>query len=203
VDFSLSKLETNLATRRIPCSPRQHSSVSKKRAAVAAVLRFDSPPVSISGAPEVLLMTRSHRSNDRWAGQVCLPGGHEARGDRDLVSTATRETREELGIDLTSSARLIGRLGGVRAIARRRVRPLRITPFIFVQTAPIVIDLGEEAADSFWLPLDRAAAGELDSEYEYQVGPVPVKFPCWRYEGHVVWGLTYRMLRELLRVVEK
>jgi 8-oxo-dGTP pyrophosphatase MutT (NUDIX family) len=193
VDLSLSKFETNLAARRIPTSPRL---LNKKRAAVAAVLRFD------RGAPDVLLMTRATRRDDRWSGQVCFPGGKEAKGDRSLVDTAMRETREELGIDLESSGRMIGRLNNVRALARLRVRPMKISPFIFVQTAPMDVVLGDEATNHFWLPLDRAAAGEFDSEYEYQVGPVPMQFPCWRYEGHVVWGLTYRMLRELLRKVE-
>jgi len=33
------------------------------------------------------------------------------------------------------------------------------------------------------------------------LGPETRQLPCWQYQGHVVWGLTYRMLDDLLRLV--
>ena len=48
---------------------------------------------------EVLLMKRAEREGDRWSGQIGLPGGHEEEADQDLVETARRESREEVGVD--------------------------------------------------------------------------------------------------------
>ncbi len=165
------------------------------RAAVAAILRFD------RGATEVLLIQRSERPGDRWSGQVALPGGRFDDTDRDLLHTAIRETREEVGLDLERGARVLGRLGATRAVAKGKVLPMTITPYVFhlEQEQPVV--LNAEATAHFWLPLDVAATGALDAPYDYRFGPVPMTLPSWRYEGRTVWGLTHKMLGGLLGVV--
>lgn len=190
VDLSLPRFERGLAGLAI-----DDPATADARSAVAALLRFD------RGAPDVLLMKRAERADDRWSGQISMPGGREAGVDPDLRATAVRETREEVGVDLEGGARFIGRLQPVQAVARGRIEPMIIAPFVFVQTGPVALSLGHEAQDAFWLPLDRAAAGELSGEYLYRLGPDTWPLPCWRYQGHVIWGLTYRMLGDLLRLV--
>jgi len=191
MDLSLERFETRLASHR-PGDPI--ISLPSRRAAVAALLRFDRGPA------EVLLMQRATREGDRWSGQVSMPGGRHDERDPDLLATAIRETREEVGVDL-SRARLLGRLDGVQAIARGKALPMTITPFVFVQRDAQPTVLGEEAAAAFWLPLDRAASGALDDTYHWRLGPVPVPMPCWKWNGFVVWGLTYRMLGGLIALV--
>ncbi len=161
-------------------------------AAVAAVLRYQ------GDAPEVLLMVRAEREGDPWSGHVSLPGGRATRRDASLVETAVRETREELGVDLASSARVVGRLRPLRTLRKDGLWPLLILPFVFVAEGPLPITPGPEAAAAFWLPLDRAARGELSSTHRWRLGPIEKAFPCWRFEDQVVWGLTYRMLTDLL-----
>ena len=168
---------------------------ARDMAAVAAVVRF------AGGCSEVLLMRRAERQGDRWSGHVSFPGGREEEGDDDLLVTARRETREELGLDLDECARYLGPLDPVRAIAKGRLLPTGIAPFVFVQTKEQPIVLSEEATRAFWLPLDLAASGKLDDTYDYRLGPTRMSLPCWRYDGETVWGLTYRMLRELLDLV--
>ncbi len=164
---------------------------------MAALLRFERE------APDVLLMRRMTRASDRWSGQISFPGGREEQSDADLIETAMRETREEVGVDLRSCARLLGQLDVVRAIAGSGLLPMSITPYVFVQEQAPEIELGEEADAAFWLPLDRAARGELDDVYPYRKGPVTLNMGCWRYEQHIVWGLTYRMLQSLLGLVRE
>ncbi len=163
-----------------------------RRAAVAALLRFD------RGAPEVLLMKRIERDGDRWSGHVSFPGGNQHPDDPDLVATAVRETVEEVGIDLSSAGRLLGRLDSVIPLSRTGPVPMTVTPFVFELTTEVDPVPGDEAESVFWLPLDRVLAGELDSEFEYLYGPQPMMLPCWRFDGYVVWGLTYRLLRDLI-----
>ena len=189
--LSLETIERRLA-RHEPARP---SRLAPTRAAVAAVLRFDRP------AAEVLLMERAPRAGDRWSGQVSFPGGREEPEDPDLLATAVRETREEVGLDIAACARPLGCLDPVRAVARGKLLPMSVTPFVFAQTRAAPLTLGVEAAAAFWLPLDRALSGELAAVHEHRVGPTRLSFPCWRYQGHTIWGLTYRMLGDLLRVI--
>lgn len=202
MDLSRRRFEHRLAAHRVPELTRQEAhrearqeAKTTRRSAVAAVLRFD------RGAPDVLLMQRVVRAGDLWSGHISLPGGGESPADADLVATAMRETLEEVGVDLRSSAQLLGRLAPVPAVARGRTQPMVIAPYVFVQTGPAPIVLGPEAQHAFWLPLDRAAAGELSGEHAYELDGAVRRFPCWRYQGHVVWGLTYHMLADLLQVV--
>lgn len=190
MDLSPQRFEQRLAALRVE-DPR----TADLRTAVAMLLRFD------RGVPDVLLMKRVERADDRWSGHISLPGGRESPSDADLLATAVRETREEVGVDLHAGARLIGRLEPVRAVARGRVEPMIIAPFVFLQTGPVTVELGHEAQQAFWFPLDRAVSGELTDEYRYVLGPETRILPSWRYEGHVVWGLTYRMLDDLLGLV--
>jgi 8-oxo-dGTP pyrophosphatase MutT (NUDIX family) len=190
-DLSLQRFEERLSRYR----PSEVRLLTPERAAVAVLLRFE------RAAPDVLLMRRVARADDRWSGHVSFPGGRAEPGDASLLDTAVREAREEVGLDLVASARPLGRLDGIRAIARGRFLPMSITPFVFLQTRAEEPTLGEEAARTFWLPLDRVVAGDLDDRHVVRFGPVSRAFRCWRFGDDVVWGLTYRMIRNLLSVV--
>ena len=182
----------HIARRLAAHRPRDPVLAGDKRAAVAAIIRF-------RDEPEVLLMERASHPDDRWSGHVSFPGGREAQGDRDLVATAVRETHEEVGLDL-EGAEMLGRLDGLRAVARGRVLPMVIVPYVFRHDADQRLALGAEAVTTFWLPLCEAASGRLDAVHPYKMGPARWKLPCFRYRGFTIWGLTYDMLSNLLGV---
>jgi len=163
-----------------------------RRAAVAVILR-----ASPAGR-DLLLMRRVLHERDPWSGHVSLPGGTQERDDADLLGTALRETREEVGVDLGEQGSLLCRLGPVPAIGRGRRLPMDITPFVFRLEQQVVPVIGQEAEAVFWLPLERAVAGEFDGWHTWRDGPLQRRLPCWTYEGHVVWGLTYTMIQQVL-----
>jgi 8-oxo-dGTP pyrophosphatase MutT (NUDIX family) len=157
----------------------------RKRAAVAIVLYGE----------RVLLMKRVERAGDPWSGHISLPGGGYQATDGDLQTTAIRETREELGLDL-SSARVLGQLGPLAPMTSGPMG-IEVTPFVFATDVPLEPQCGPEAARAFWLPLPLAASGALDDVYTY---PGTTRtFPSWRYEDDVIWGLTWRILSDLLQ----
>ena len=188
--LSLEQFESRLRGRK----PQEIAASS--RAAVAALLRFED-----QANPEVLLMRRAESETDRWSGQVCFPGGRAEPEDPDLQATAIRETHEELGFALEQCSRFLGPMDPLQAIARGRPLSTSISPFVYQQTQAPEIRLGPEAAHSFWLPLSRAATGEFNSTFEYTAGEQRIPFPCWRYEGEVIWGLTFKMIGSLIQMV--
>jgi 8-oxo-dGTP pyrophosphatase MutT (NUDIX family) len=165
-----------------------------RRAAVAILLR--------GNEPEVLLMRRIEREGDRWSGQIGLPGGHKDENDADLVATAMRETREEVGLDLAREAELAGVLPAVQAKARGFLLPMWITPVVFVARGEPEPVPGPEAIEAFWFPLARARRGEFASTHTYLRGEEQRVLPAWRFEERVVWGLTYEILGGFLRVLD-
>lgn len=161
-----------------------------RRAAVAAVIH-----AAHGTGPHVLLMKRVERLGDPWSGHISLPGGgYHAGEDPDLLATAMRETREELGFEL-DRAQLLGNLAplGPRMAGPT---PIEVTPFVFRCSVPPEITCGPEALAAFWLPLDIALSGALDKPFTYPNSQMT--FPSWDFEGHVIWGLTRRILDDLV-----
>jgi len=165
-----------------------------RQAAVACILSESGERLS------VLLMRRAERAGDRWSGQVSFPGGHAEPEDSDLAATACRETLEEVGVKLDPGA-LLGCLPSRRAKARGAPVATLITPFVFALEEPPEPRLGPEATRAFWLPLARAAAGELDAEHRLDTGSEVLTLSAWSYAGETVWGMTHQMLRELLALI--
>jgi 8-oxo-dGTP pyrophosphatase MutT (NUDIX family) len=83
-----------------------------------------------------------------------LPKGH-ADGDETPEAAATREVREETGVD----AELIGELGDVRYCYQRAGRQVEklVRFYLFEYRSGDVADHDHEIEDARWMPLAEAA----------------------------------------------
>lgn len=191
--------EPNLRARLATHQPRlRPTSAATPFAAVAAIVRYPRQT-----APEVLLIRRTSKLSDPWSGHMAFPGGRKERGDPDLIATAIRETREEVGVDLREAGEHLGRLDDVQAISRARPMDLIIVPQVFLLTEPVSLTLQEtEVAEALWAPLDPMLAGEVDAVRRYEHEGQSMDLPGYRVGEHVVWGLTYRMLELLFEVAQ-
>ncbi len=161
-----------------------------RRAAVAVVLKDGSRGL------EILFIRRAEHPHDPWSGQMAFPGGRMEPGDAELRNTAVRETAEEIGLDL-GSADFLGALDEVRAMARLRPMNLAIAPFVFRLHKDSPLRLSDEVTSAHWLPLEELLSTRHLSSLDYDHQGQPLRFPCLRYEGVVIWGLTYRMFASL------
>lgn len=164
-----------------------------RRAAVALVLRE-----ADDGRPELLFIRRAEHEKDPWSGHMGFPGGRAERGDASLEATAVRETLEETGIDLVRHGAKLGDLDEVRALARGKPVDLVIAPFVFRLRRPVDGRPSREVVSLHWIALDRlldpASRGTLHYEHE----GARLELPCFRIDGLVIWGLTYRMFENLV-----
>ena len=167
----------------------------RKKAAVAAILRDGEAGI------EVLLIRRADREGDPWSGQMALPGGRHDPTDSDLLHTAMRETEEEVGLTLPPSS-LVAPLDDLEAVARGVRTGLIIRPYVFfLEGSEPQLHPNHEVAETLWTPLAPLHAGTRDTEYPYAMGEKVWKLPAWDINGRIVWGLTHRILSNLLERV--
>jgi 8-oxo-dGTP pyrophosphatase MutT (NUDIX family) len=166
------------------------------RAAVAAVLRQRA-----EGA-ELLFIHRAEDPSDPWSGHMAFPGGRVEPRDEDPLAAAIRETREEVGLELDAVGESFGRLADVRAIGRGKPLSMVITPFVFaVNRAPPLVPNYEVAA-IVWVPVRFITDRSNRETMPYRRGDLSLELPCYRYQGHLIWGMTLGMVDELLSLVE-
>ena len=165
------------------------------RAAVAAVLR------PYPGGAELLFIHRAEDPRDPWSGHMAFPGGRVDPNDVDPYSAVLRETREEVGLDLTADAEQVGRLSDVRAVGRGRPLSMVISPFVFaLEKAPELVT-NHEVAEAVWVPLDFLADRSNRSTTPYRRNGLSLELPCYRYGDHLIWGMTLGMADELLSLI--
>ena len=145
---------------------------------------------------EALFIRRAERADDPWSGHIALPGGRREAGDADRLATAVRETQEEVGVALQSSA-LLGELDDL-APSVPRLPPLVIRPYVFGFASRPDARLSDEVAGVMWLPLPELAA--CDGKAEVTVRGAATEVACYSYGGVVIWGLTYRILSGFLKL---
>ena len=164
------------------------------QAAVAMVLRDSSV------GPEILFITRAASPEDPWSGQVAFPGGRREPEDRDLIETVTRETLEEVNLDLNQHQR-IGMLDELSG--RRATQPAGIViscPVYWIDPhQPVELIPNYEVGAIDWVPLAHLTDPANHTELTFNFSDQP--FPAIRFPGgeKTLWGLTFRFVRQLLK----
>ena len=185
--LSFSEIKRRLDERQ----PERVNEPTAWEAAVATVL------VPARDGFDLLLIKRAERTGDPWSGQMGLPGGRRDAADPDLLTTACREAREELGIALTDES-LLGELDdlfpNISALPQVVVRP-----FVFGLPQRPEITPNHEVAGFLWASLDTLRASE--DSVEVQVRGASRTVEAFVMGEHVVWGMTNRILAPFLELV--
>jgi 8-oxo-dGTP pyrophosphatase MutT (NUDIX family) len=187
VTFGPEALRAALAAHRVVDHPALPGRTNHLRAGVLV------PLVWRAGGPVALLQLRPATMR-RHAGEISFPGGKPEAQDLELVDTALREAREELGI---AGAQVLGRLSSIPLFTS----DYRLEPFVAaVPDAPLVPQPGEvervlevSLRDALAAPEIPAVPYVLDGEDELS----PLFFP----DGRTLYGATAHALLELLQVV--
>ncbi|MEC7948547.1 MAG: CoA pyrophosphatase [Myxococcota bacterium] len=162
-----------------------------ERAAVAIIAR---------PGGELLFIRRSEHEGDPWSGHMAFPGGKMESADISTRAAAAREACEEVGLD-PERGTYLGPLDDLESPARIARRRLVITPHVWVlQEAPQLRPNGE-VAGIHWFGLSRLVSGEGRGEFTYRWRGQPVQLPVVRLESREIWGLTLRIVDDLLERV--
>jgi len=170
-----------------------------RRAAVALIFRNGEAGEG-SKSPELLFIKRADYPGDPWSGQVAFPGGREEPGDLSLADTAARETREETGIDLMRDGTFLGTLDDLRPRINR-LPDVIVRPYVVLLDRYEPLVLSSEVALAFWIPLEALKTVDSWRETPLLARGVQINTRAFHHDGHIVWGMTERVLGQLLAIL--
>jgi 8-oxo-dGTP diphosphatase len=157
-------------------------------AAVALLLRVANQHL------EVLFVKRVEQSTDPWSGQMALPGG-KREAKESLRQTVIRETLEETGIDLLHGCRILG----VLKTTTSGVKPeIRVLPCVILLEHQPLINLSKKELERFaWIPIKELINHKRTAKFSFG------EFPAYVVGNDIIWGMTYRIIENLLCTLEK
>ncbi len=146
----------------------------------------------LEGSDPALLLTLRTDTVSTHKGQISFPGGSLEPGE-SAEKAALREAHEETGLD-PSQVRVLGHLDQTPTFVSSYV----ITPVIgWVAPQPLLEPNPSEVEALIVAPIAR-----LTEEIRVEPGFVHEGFTypteAWIFEGHIVWGVTARLLRMFL-----
>src|SRR6266478_305108 len=160
----------------------------RDHSAVALVLAGDDSDLHLC------LIRRVEKVGDPWSGHMALPGGRASPSDGTARDVAERETREEVGLDLRFAGRigelseLPVRLGGVET-------SMILSSFVYyLGPAPAELVPNEEVAEAYWVSLNHLWDQRNATYLTIPRHGESMVFPAIRFQEHLIWGLTLRVL---------
>lgn len=153
-------------------------------------------PIIDQDEPELVLTLRA-RDLAHHPGQVSFPGGAMEHADSTAVETAMRETHEEIGVAATS-IRPIGFLDRFDTISDYRVLPVvgLLDPGL-----QWVVDR-TEVEEVFTVPFSYIADPSRFKRTQREYKGVEHTIWSLTWDGHVIWGVTAAIIRNLVDRME-
>lgn len=146
---------------------------------------------------DMLFIKRPDSPGDTFSGHIAFPGGKMIPQDSDLLETALRETREEVGIDLSKSGKIIGKLDDTKPNSRK-ADFIIVTPFVSMLTEEVEIIPNEEVDRYFWVPVDHLL-DERNMRVRIKIRDNrEIEDYVFSYDRYIIWGMTGRVLREFI-----
>lgn len=148
-----------------------------------------------TSGPEVLL-TRRAKHMSRNPGEVCFPGGKWEESDPDLLTTALRESHEEVGL-LPEWVEVVG---GLQPIVARS--GLNVVPYVGIIDSNLELQPTSDELDRvFRTPLSFFMDERNIRPYSHNFNGTDISFPSFVYEDYIIWGLTAYIIVDMINNV--
>ena len=152
--------------------------------------RLASILVVIYGDDPVVLMTEKPKHMKFHAGEISFPGGKLDSSDSNLLDTALRETREEIGLSI-SKEQVVGQLDPVVTLNSGFL----ILPFISIIDKIPALSANSEVEKIFHIPLESFLKTESpDPDPSHNIIQEMYTF---EYQNQIVWGASARILKQI------
>ncbi len=174
----LDNLKSNLSSAINPLIPNPEE---YRLASILVVIYGDDP---------VVLMTEKPKHMKFHAGEISFPGGKLDSNDSNLLDTALRETREEVGLSI-SKEQVIGQLEPVVTLNSGFL----ILPFISIIEKIPTLSANFEVEKILQIPLESfLKTASLDPDPTHNIIQEMYTF---EYQNQIVWGASARILKQI------
>ncbi len=146
--------------------------------------------VVIYGESPIIVMTEKPKHMKFHAGEISFPGGKLDSTDSNLLETALRETREEIGLSLKPD-QVIGQLEPVITLNSG----FTILPFVSVIDEIPPLSANAEVEKIFHIPLEsflKTMANDPDPTHN-----LIQEMYTFEFQGNIVWGASARVLKQI------
>eukprot|EP00123_Amoebidium_parasiticum_P019963 comp39348_c0_seq1/m.47376 comp39348_c0_seq1/g.47376 ORF comp39348_c0_seq1/g.47376 comp39348_c0_seq1/m.47376 type:complete len:254 (-) comp39348_c0_seq1:255-1016(-) len=136
-----------------------------------------------------VLLTERASNLSSHAGEIAFPGGKRDPEDTDILQTALRETREEVGVEPHE----VEVMCTISPLLSKHL--LAVTPVVALARAPINTDLlnlnADEVRSAFTIPLSTFLSSKYHRHRDANWMDHPIRMHFYDVpEGYTVWGLT-------------
>ena len=136
-------------------------------------------------------MTRRSRHLKIHPGEMAFPGGRYEGEDSDLLSTALRETKEEVGLELDET------LTSATLPIVKTLTGYEITPYVTILSwRPRIGELSDEVEEVFEIPLTQLLSTQKpNARYKVEEN----QYVYWHGTNRI-WGASAKILQEIERL---
>jgi 8-oxo-dGTP pyrophosphatase MutT (NUDIX family) len=138
-----------------------------------------------------IVLTRRTEDVEHHKGETSFPGGAFDSQDGDLLTTALRETEEEIGVR-PEDVEILGQLDDIVTVSGFLVSPfvgvLRTSPYAFAMSTQEVAELVE-------VPLRHLMDGRNLEQSTKRFGDRWWPVLSYKYGDHRIWGATARIFK--------
>ncbi len=141
-----------------------------------------------------VLLTKRTSDVEHHKGQVSFPGGSVDTGDKDIIETALREAREEIGLN-SGQAEILGLFDDVWTPSG-----FAITPVVgYLEKLPVLSPSREEVEEILEVPVSFFLDDRNVRVKTLERNGKKVEVYFYTYGKTEIWGATAAMLRSFLR----
>ena len=156
--------------------------------------------VTAEAEPALLLVKRQERAGDPWSGHAAFPGGFCSVADRDMAATAERETEEETGLSLARVGERLGQLDDVYPRSLHLPKVI-VTPCVFAVSGRLPVAPTPEVERALWVPYSQLVAAENRRPLALELPGGRREFESIHVESLMIWGLTERIIGQLVTLI--